>query len=175
MMHIISYFNLVIFYFFIFVMNSYAQQEDYQVGLNPGKFQQTQGAFYDYSDSQGLNIKVSIWGYVKFPGRYVIPERTDIKDFISFAGGVNDDAYLDEIRIYRVNSDSTQEMLKFDYEDLWWSEDLKQDLNLYKLQPGDVLIIPGRDRLYWENYFSLGLSVVSILLSIATLIVTLNN
>ncbi|MCW8813745.1 MAG: SLBB domain-containing protein [Ignavibacteriaceae bacterium] len=175
MMRIIFHFSFIILYSYLFAFNTFAQDEDYQVGLNQGNFRQTQGAYYDYSDPDGLNIKVSVWGYVKFPGRYVIPVRTDIRDLISYAGGINDDAYLDEIRVYKVLPDSSQEMLKFNYDDLWWNENLTQDLKLYKMEPGDVLVVPGRNRLYWENYLSLGLSIVGILISLTTLLVTVNK
>jgi hypothetical protein len=166
---------LISFLFLTYFTTSFAQQEDYQVGLKQNYLPQSQGAYYDYSDPDGLNIKVSLWGYVKFPGRYVIPQRSDIKDFISYAGGINDDAFLDELRIYRINQDSSQEMIKFNYEDLWWNEDLKQNLDLYKMEAGDVLIVPGRPRLYWEDYLTLSLSIVGILLSLTTLIVTSNK
>jgi len=175
MMRIISYLVIVLTYFCVFAINIFSQQEDYQLGLNQGNFRQTQGAYYDYSDPDGLNIKVSVWGYVKFPGRYIIPVRSDIRDLISYAGGINDDAYLDEIRVYKVLPDSSQEMLKFNYDDLWWNENLTQDLKLYRMDAGDVLVVPGRNRLYWENYLSLGLSIVGVLISLTTLIVTVNK
>ena len=66
-------------------------------------------------------------------------------------------------------------MIKFDYSELWWNEDLSKDLKLYKLEAGDVLIVPGRPRLYWENYLTLTLSAVGLLLSLATLIITANK
>ena len=174
-MRIFSYFTFVILYFCVFAINIFSQQEDYQLGINQSYLRQNQGAYYDYSDPDGLNIKVSVWGYVKFPGRYVIPQRTDIKDFISYAGGINDDAFLDELRIYRVNSDSSQEMIKFNYEDLWWNEDLTQNLVIYKMEASDVLIVPGRPHRYWEDYLTLSLSIVGVLLSLTTLIVTSNK
>ena len=156
-------------------VGAYSQQEDYQLGLNQNYRGQNQGAYYDYSDRDGLNIKVSVWGYVKYPGRYVIPQRSDIKDFISYAGGISDDSYLDELRIYKILEDSTQQMLKFNYEDLWWNEGLSKDLSLYKMEAGDVLVVPGRPRLYWEDYLTLSLSIVGVLLSLTTLIITANN
>lgn len=155
--------------------NSVAQNQDYQLGMNPDYVRQTQGAFYDYSDPNGINIKVSVWGYVKFPGRYVVPERSNVKDLISFAGGISDDSYLDDMRIYRINRDSSQSLLKYNYEDLWWNEELKQQISMDRLQAGDLLIIPGRPRLYWENYLTLTLSIVGVLLSLATLIITANR
>ena len=65
--------------------------------------------------------------------------------------------------------------MKFNYDDLWWNENLTQDLKLYKMEPGDILVVPGRNRLYWENYLSLGLSIVGVLISLTTLIVTVNK
>jgi len=155
--------------------SSFAQDEDYQLGLNPNNIRQNQGAFYDYSDPTGLNIKVSVWGYVKYPGRYIIPERSTTTDLISYAGGISDDSNLDELRIFRVLPDSTQDMLLFNYEDLWWSEVLQKQISINNLEAGDVLIVPGQPRWYWQNYLTLTLSVVGVLLSLATLIITANN
>ena len=174
-MRIISYLSFITFFVFISSTYLFSQDEDYQLGLNQNYLHQNQGAYYDYSDPSGLNIKVSVWGYVKYPGRYVIPQRSDIKDLISYAGGISDDSNLDEIRIYRLLPDSTQQMIKFDYSELWWNENLNKDIKLYNLEAGDVLIVPGRPRLYWENYLTLTLSAVGVLLSLATLIVTANK
>ena len=160
---------------FFFSNLSFAQNEDYQLGVSGNNLGQSQGAYYDYSDPSGLNIKVSVWGYVKYPGRYIIPERSNINDLISYSGGISDDSNIDEMRIFRVNPDSTQEMLLYNYEELWWSESLQKQITLSKLQAGDVLIVPGRPRWYWENYFTLTLSFVGVLLSLATLIITANN
>lgn len=171
-MHLLLKFTIV---FIAFCGISFAQQEDYQLGLNQSYLRQNQGAYYDYSDPDDLNIKVAVWGYVKFPGRYVIPQRTDIKDLISYAGGISDDSYLDDLRIYKILSDSTQQLLQFNYEDLWWNGDLQKTLPLYKMEAGDVLVVPGRPRLYWEDYLTLSLSIVGVLLSLTTLIVTSNK
>lgn len=165
----------ILFLLSISFFTIYPQQEDYQLGISQGYLRQNQGAYYDYSDPDGLNIKVSVWGYVKFPGKYIIPQRSDIKDLLSYAGGISDDSYLDELRVYKVLPDSSQQMLKFNYDDLWWNENLSQDLSLYRMEAGDVLLVPGRPRLYWENYLTLGLSIVGVLLSLTTLIITANN
>ena len=165
----------IFFLLIVFSYSTFSQQDDYQLGLDPNYRVQNQGAYYDYSIPDGLNIKVSVWGYVKYPGRYVIPQFSDMKDLISYAGGISDDSYLDDLRIYKVLKDSTQQMLKFDYEDLWWNEDLNPNLNIYRMEAGDVLVVPGRPRLYWENYLTLGLSIVGVLLSLTTLIITANN
>ena len=161
--------------FMIYPVYLSAQEKDYQIGKDPNSFRQSTGGYYDYSDPDGINIKVAVWGYVKYPGRYVIPVRSDIKDLMSYSGGINDDAFLDDLRIYRIDKDSTQMLLKFNYEDLWWGETLTRDINLSRLQAGDVLIVPGRPRLYWESYFTLVLSSLGLIISIATLILVTAN
>ncbi len=166
-----NYFYLILFILLnILPSQLIAQDEDIQIGLNPNFSGRNLGGYYDYSDPEGINIKIAVWGYVKYPGRYVVPIRTDIISLLSYAGGINDNAYLDELRIYRVNKDATQQLIKFNYDDLWWNDKLSKNLNLSKMEAGDVLIVPGRDRLYWENYLTLILSTLGFLISLATLI-----
>lgn len=43
-------------------------QDDVQIGSNLNNYRQTQGGLFDYSDPSGINIKVQLWGYVKYPG-----------------------------------------------------------------------------------------------------------
>lgn len=170
--------KLYLLFFIVFIIYPVylsAQEKDYQIGLDPNFLRQSTGGYYDYSDPNGINIKVAVWGYVKYPGRYVIPIRSDIKDLISYSGGINDNAFLDDLRIYRIDKDSTQLLLQFNFEDLWWGENWKPDIDLSKMQAGDVLIVPGRPRLYWESYFSLVLSSLGFLISIATLILVTAN
>ena len=167
--------KLCLLFFIVFIIYPVylsAQEKDYQIGLDPNFLRQSTGGYYDYSDPNGINIKVAVWGYVKYPGRYVIPIRSDIKDLISYSGGINDNAFLDDLRIYRLDKDSTQLLLKIDYEDLWWGENWKPNIDLSKMQAGDVLIVPGRPRVYWESYLSLILSSLGFLISVATLVLT---
>ncbi len=67
-------------FLFLLATVTFAQEDDYQVGLSQDYIRQNQGAYYDYSDPAGLNIRVSVWGYVKYPGRYIIPQRSNIND-----------------------------------------------------------------------------------------------
>jgi len=167
--------KLCLLFFIVFIIYPVylsAQEKDYQIGLDPNFLRQSTGGYYDYSDPNGINIKVAVWGYVKYPGRYVIPIRSDIKDLISYSGGINDNAFLDDLRIYRLDKDSTQLLLKIDYEDLWWGENWKPNIDLSKMLAGDVLIVPGRPRVYWESYLSLILSSLGFLISVATLVLT---
>jgi hypothetical protein len=154
---------------------TFSQTQNYQVGVNPNLTSQAVGGFYDYSDPTGLNIKVSVWGYVRFPGRYVIPISSTARDLLSYAGGVSDDALLDELRIHRVFENNDQELIKLNYESIWWNDRLEKKLDVSSLVAGDVLVVPGRQRLYWEDYVSVALSGVGFIVSLATLIITLGN
>ena len=86
----------ILFLFTLYFLTdlSFAQNDDYQLGLSQDLIRQNQGAYYDYSDPGGLNIKVSVWGYVKYPGRYIIPDRSNINDLISYSGGISDNSNI---------------------------------------------------------------------------------
>jgi len=63
-------------------------------------------------------------------------------------------------------------MLRGNNEDLWWGENWTPNIDLSKMHAGDVLIVPGRPRVYWESYLSLILSSLGFLISVATLVLT---
>lgn len=160
-------------YFIILLTLSLFAQDDLQVGSTLGPYRQTQGAFFDYSDPESVNIKVSVWGFVKYPGKYVIPHYSNAYDLLSYAGGPTEDANLDDIRIFRVDKDSVQEFIQLNYNDLLWSEELTSNKEGPKILSGDILLVPGEERLYFRDYFSLTLSVVSVLISLSILIINI--
>lgn len=166
--------QLYIISFAIFILltcNVNAQVKDYELGTSNTGLLNRQGGLYDYSDPLTINIKVAVWGFVRYPGRYVVPEATTLTDLISFAGGPSDDSHLDDLRLYRVDEDKNQTMFKFTYNDIMWEEGLKGIKKvLPELQAGDILVIPGSPRLYFKDWFSITLSVISTLISLAILI-----
>ena len=157
-------------FLFLFVISVNAQVQDYEIGVSPN-LRTSQGAFWDYSDETTLNIKVSIWGFVKYPGRYIVPIYTTPTDLMSYAGGPTDDAHLDELRIYRQNEDKTQTLLKFNYEDLMWEDELvTTSRQIPELLAGDVLVVPGSPRFYFKDYLQVALSISSAMISLSILI-----
>lgn len=158
---------------FIFSLITSAQQQgDTRFGADPRNLQRSPGAFYDYSDPEGLNIKVSVWGFVRYPGQYMVPDYSSVMDLLSYAGGPSDDADLEDIRVYRVKSEE-QELIKFNYNDLLWEKEVKNISPKGDLLAGDVLILPGEPRLYFRDYMSITLSVVSTLISLSILILNI--
>lgn len=156
---------------------TYGQENGTQLGstnLDRGTYAR---GFYDYSDPGSINIKLSVWGFVRYPGKYLVPEYTTITDVLSFSGGPNEDANLDDVRLYRVFEDGKEQMIKINYNDLMWENDLTQSYrkSIPKIQPNDILVVPGEPRLFFRDYFSMGLSILGILLSVTNIIIALNR
>ncbi|MCF7792591.1 MAG: SLBB domain-containing protein [Candidatus Cloacimonetes bacterium] len=101
------------------------------------------GSVYMYSGTlegtELLKIKTYIWGQVRKPGLYIVPDDTDLLTLISSAGGPTENANLTKIRIIR----SVEGEEKVMWVDLQEYID-NGDYNLIpKLQPGDTVIISG--------------------------------
>jgi hypothetical protein len=157
--------------FVVLTTNIFAQ-EDIQIGKSLKENTQHNGALYDYSNPEGINIKVMIWGYVQFPGQYIVPSASGVNDLLSLAGGPTQDANVDDLKLFRINPDSSQTIVRFNYSDLLWNNsDLSKPLKIPGLHPGDILLVPGAPKWYLRDYLSLVLSIVSTVASIATLLV----
>lgn len=164
--------------FFSILLSSlvFSQQGNVKIGADLNPYRQTSGGFYDYSDPEAVNIKVSVWGFVRFPGYYLIPSYTNPRELLSLAGGPTDAAHLDDLRIYRVKEDSTQSLIKFSYNDLLWEENLKSNKDkVPNLVVGDVLVVPGAPRYYFRDNLSMILSIVSAVTSVTILILGLRK
>lgn len=167
---------ILVLSFFILNQLLFSQTGNIKIGADPTNYRNSQGAFYDYSDPEAVNIKVSVWGFVRFPGRYLVPSYSNLKDLLSYAGGPTDDAHLNDLRLYRVAHDSTQQLIRYDYNDLLWGEgQMLQKEKKANLTVGDILLVPGEPRLYFRDYFSMTLSVVSVLISLAILILNITK
>jgi hypothetical protein len=167
-----KYFLILTCFFALFWAKTFAQNNGMQLGGDLNSLhQQSQGGFYDYSDPQSVNIKVAVWGWVRFPGKYVIPAYSTVNDLLSYAGGPTDAAHLENLRLMRMNADSSQTIINIKYTDLMMDLESKSLLKSPSLQPNDVLLAIGEPRNYFRDYFSMALSVVSVIVSVATLIV----
>ncbi len=128
------------------------------------------GGYFNYSDPQTINIKVSVWGYVQYPGRYQIPIYTTPADLLSYAGGPLEGSELDDVRIYRVREDGSEEFIKLDYYDVLHDSQLKsKNRTSVTLKAGDFLIIPGGPQYYFRDWLGISLSILSTLISLAIL------
>jgi hypothetical protein len=153
-----------------------AQFTDSQIGSpNTGVYNYNSN-LYDLSDPQAINIKVSVWGWVKSPGRYIVPAYVSVIDLLSFAGGPTDGSDLEDLRLYRILEDGSQQLIKFDYNDLMWEEKLSSKPRITPdLQASDILVVPGAPRLYFRDWYSIAISTFSVLISLATLLLVIND
>ena len=164
---------LLVFYL-ILGLTITAQVKDYEIGVSPTDRNYRQGGLYDYSDPSSVNMKVAVWGFMRYPGRYIVPVETTVADLLSYAGGPSDDANLEDIRLYRVLEDSTQMMMRIDYNDLLWETSLDRSKKYVpEVRAGDIILVPGAPRLYFKDWFSITLSVVSTLISLSILILNI--
>jgi protein involved in polysaccharide export with SLBB domain len=136
---------------------------------------QTQGGLFDYADPTSINIKVQLWGYVRYPGMYIVPIRTKVNELISLAGGPQEDALLNDIRVIRTKDDSSVEMDTYDYNDLMWEKELTKGFRFAQLEAGDIIVVPGEPRYFLRQDISFYLSVVTALASLAALIISITN
>jgi len=155
---------------------AFPQDADLIIGKN---YIFTTAAVYDLSDPTGVNIEVSLWGIVKFPGRYKVPFNTTFLDLISFAGGPVEESNLEEIRIFRTGNDSLlnkNAVIELNYNDLLWSEDVSSSKKMNPvLRSGDIIIIKQESRYTLREDIAFYLPILTSLISIATLIITLSN
>ncbi|MBI5726621.1 MAG: SLBB domain-containing protein [Ignavibacteriales bacterium] len=164
--------KLIIFLIAIYTGLAFGQTENTRMG-SIYKQVPTTGGFYDYSDPGTVNMNVSVWGYVRMPGKYMIPLNVTVADLISYAGGPSSDATLEDIRLVRVKADSTQEVITLNYNELLYEPKITKNIKNPVLQPGDILVLTGEPRFYFRDYFSMTLSIVSTLISLAILIITI--
>jgi len=168
--------KIITFLIILFAFNiiSFAQ-EDIQIGKSLRTNEWYRGGLYDYSDPDGINIKVLVWGYVHYPGQYIIPSISSVNDLLALAGGPVQNANLDQLRLFRINADSSQSMIQFDYNDLLWNSNLRRPVKIPNLKAGDILLVPGSERYFFLDYFRLALTIVSTLSSVAVLLITIFN
>ena len=132
--------------------------------------------YFDFSDPESVNMKVSVWGYVRYPGRYNIPVYTSVTDLISYAGGPTEEAELEELRLIKHLDDGKEEIEIFNYQDVMWEDELYTAYrNLPKLSGGDILVVPGEPRLFFKDWLSVTTSIVSTLITIALLILNITG
>lgn len=167
--------TILIFTFLLAITSSMIAQDDVQIGSNLNNYRQAQGGLFDYSDPSGINIKVQLWGYVKYPGYYVIPSNSTMNELISFAGGPLEDAMMEDLRIYRKGNDQKSELIKYNFNDLLWEDSITTELNFPELNAGDIVLVPGEPRYFLREDISFYLSVTTALASLAALIISITK
>jgi len=150
-------------------------QDDVQIGSNFRDRTQSQGGLFDYSDPAGFNIKVQLWGYVKYPGYYVVPANSSLNDILSYAGGPLEDAMMNDVRIYRQTETENEKLSRYNLNDLLWGDSLSTEIVFPKLNAGDVVLVPGEPRYFVREDVQFFVSITLALTTIAVLILSLTD
>jgi polysaccharide export outer membrane protein len=167
---------LVAFFLISGIHSLIYSQNDIQIGSpNGARINQQTGALFDYSNPTAVNIKVQLWGYVKYPGYYIVPTGTSINELISFAGGPTQEALLDDIRVTKIKEGVKAVILKYNYNDLMWESDIDSQINFVRLDAGDIVVIPGEPRYFLRENLSFYLSVITTLASLAALVISITK
>jgi len=148
-------------------------QDDIQIGSPNESRPAASGALYDYSAPNVINIKVQLWGYVRFPGFYIVPAGTSLNELMSVAGGPTEDALLDDIRIVKMREGTQTKMIKYNYNDLLWAKEIETQINYVKLDAGDVIVVPGEPRYFVREDIAFYLGILSTLASLTALIISI--
>jgi hypothetical protein len=151
--------------------NTYSQ-EDIQIGSLDSR-QGQQGGLFDYSNPTAINIKVQLWGYVRYPGYYIVPAGISINELISFAGGPLQDANLDDVRVTKIKEGMETKILKYDYNDMVYEEEIKSEIKFVRLEAGDIVVVPGEPRYFVREDIAFYLGIVTTLASLTALILSI--
>ncbi|MBN8705823.1 MAG: SLBB domain-containing protein [Bacteroidetes bacterium] len=129
-----------------------------------------------FGSSEGVNIEVSLWGYVTKPGLYKIPHTTDLISLISLAGGPRENARLDDVRIIRLISNSENNKIEERIITVNIEEFIeKGDRTLIPvLKPGDVVVMTGSAYTVFVNFMSV-VRDVALVLNTVLLVYTISK
>ncbi len=86
---------------------------------------------------------------LNFPDNILFLPPAVLMILLGLAGGPTQDAELDNLKLFRINPDSSQTIIQFDYNDLLWSDNkLEKPIKIPKLKAGDILLVPGEPKIF---------------------------
>lgn len=131
-------------------------------------------SYYYLGGSEGLTIGVNLWGFVRNPGRYMVPSSTNLVQLISLGGGPTEFAQLKGVKIVRqvMQPDSSfkTQVIHVDLRDYE-----KTGRKTPLLLPGDTVIVPGSTFNAVRQFVALFRDVALIFSGFATLILVLRQ
>jgi protein involved in polysaccharide export with SLBB domain len=131
------------------------------------------------SMTKGINIEVNLWGFIRSPGRYIIPYKSTLLDLLTYSGGPLENSNLENVRLIRPGNDSLKtndKIIKLNYEDLLWNEEVKHlKVTSPVLQTGDIVIVMQQKRTTLKEDLQFIIPIITGLLTIATFIITISK
>ncbi|MGD0035717.1 MAG: hypothetical protein ABSC53_00310 [Bacteroidota bacterium] len=124
-----------------------------------------QAAAYYYIAKPGeITMQVNVWGFVQKPGRYEIPISTDLVELLSYAGGPEQYAKIDEVKITRL-ADSTGAGRRDIIVDL--TESKEMTANKLTLRAGDTIFLDHTSWVTMRDVFSVVTAAALVITAVA--------
>jgi hypothetical protein len=139
-MRLISFFLTVLLLSLFFVNQVQAQQ------TRPGA---SRAAQYYLGTEDELLVPVQIWGFVRQPGQYMVPNNTDLITLLSYAGGPTEFAKLGKIEIVRSDAKLGNMVIPVNVKKYLESAN---PILIPQLRPGDTVVVKGTT-FYWISRF----------------------
>ncbi len=106
-----------------------------------------------YLDGEKLLIRVHIWGEIRNPGSYMVPDNTNIVELISLAGGPTEYADISKVRITHKNQSTNEKrIIKIDVNNYLKRNSAK---SLSPLKPGDIVYVPYNTKRTWREIINI--------------------
>ncbi len=115
-------------------LSSLEAQDSQTTTFNPGSVY-----LYPGSGNEQLMINTYIWGQVRNPGLYKIPDNTDLLTLISSAGGPTENAKMSKIKIIRPTTQG-EKIIYVNLQEYMKTGDMKL---IPIMQPGDTIFVAG--------------------------------
>ena len=117
-----------------------------------------------------LKIKSYVWGQVRKPGLYIVPDDTDLLTLISSAGGPTENANLKKVRVIRASKDGE----KIIFVNLTEYIETGNEELIPILQPGDTVIVSGSTYYAFKKAVA-WISQIAVVLSVYISFTNLSN
>lgn len=142
-------------------------QASAQYGQNAGflkdiNFDKASGSEFISGNTPGtVLMKVNLWGGVNRPGIHHVPVKTDLMSLLSYAGGPNSKADLEDVTIKRDMGDK-QELIEVNVDKLLSGSSHHR----VELAPNDIVVVPQSEPLISQDTLGV-IAIISVVISTA--------
>jgi hypothetical protein len=140
------------------------------------------GAYYNFSSGSGCDLSVSVWGYVRNPGRYKIPCETNLLELLSYCQLGNVEPYLWKVKIVRKggaeNTNEIREVFEVDLAKYLTVKGTSMSTTELLLFPGDLVIVDGEPVFHYDWLLRIAqivTAIASILTSMLAIYTIIDN
>lgn len=111
----------------------------------------SQASQYYLGTADEIVVPINIWGFVKNPGQYMVPNNTDLISLLSYAGGPVEGAKVSKIRIVRSDQQIKNKVLTINVRKYLETGDTRL---IPLLKPGDTVVVKGTTFHWIQRFFS---------------------